>query len=63
MPDYGGMTTNERLVAANLFDEFDVAARNRERTKMIDLLSRVDLGSQADAIVATILANPSNYGF
>jgi hypothetical protein len=63
MPDYRGMTTNERLFAANLLGEWDVAARNRDRAKMIELLSRVDLASQAEWIADTVLADPSKYLF
>jgi hypothetical protein len=29
---------------------------------MIELLSRVDLGQQAEHIVDTVLSNPSKYG-
>jgi hypothetical protein len=60
MVDYRGMTTNERLFAANLIEEWDEAARNRDRAKMIELLSRVDLASQAEWIADTVLADPSN---
>jgi hypothetical protein len=60
MPRYRGMTTNERLFAANLLEEWDVAARNRDRAKMRELLSRVDLASQAEWIADTVLADPSN---
>jgi hypothetical protein len=63
MSDYRGMTTNERLFAANLLPEFNVAARKQDRAKMIELLSRVDLASQAEWIADTVLANPSKYGF
>jgi hypothetical protein len=49
--DYGGMTVNERLFAAGLITKWDDAARNRERANMIELLSRVALGQQAENIV------------
>ena len=61
--DFRGMTTNERLWATGLLDDFDAAARSRDRAQMIELLSRVDLGSQAEWIADTILANPERYGF
>jgi hypothetical protein len=61
-PDSRGMTTNERLFAAGLIDKFDSAARKRDRAKMIKLLSRVDLASQAETIADMIIANPSKYG-
>jgi len=63
MPDYRGMTTNERLFVANLLEEYQVAARKRDRAKMIELLSRVDLASQAEWIADAVLANPSKYDF
>jgi hypothetical protein len=63
MSDYRGMTTFERLCAANLFKEYEGAARKRDRAKMIELLSRVDLASQAEWIADTALADPSKYGF
>jgi hypothetical protein len=44
MSDYRGMTTNERFFAADLFEEYERAVRKRDRTKMIELLSLVDLG-------------------
>ena len=61
--DYGGMTTNERLFAAGLLSKWDDAVRKRERARMIELLSRVDLGQQAESIADTVLSNPSKYGF
>jgi hypothetical protein len=60
--DYGGMTVNERLFAAGLLTKWDDAARKRDRVNMIELLSRVDLGQQAEHIVDTVLSNPSKYG-
>jgi len=62
-PDYSGMTTNERLFVAGVLDQFDDAARKRDRATMIELLSRVELGEQAALIADTILANPTRYGF
>jgi hypothetical protein len=63
MSDYRGLTTNERLFVANLLEDWDVAVRDRDRTKMIELLSRVDLASQAEWITDIVLADPSKYGF
>jgi len=59
---FGGMTVNERLWAANLIGAFDAAAKARDRTSMVDILSRVAV-SDPEASVDTILANPSRYGF
>ena len=60
--NYSGMTANERLVEAGLLDEFDEAARRRDRDKMIELLRRVDVQSPEWSVDA-ILANPERYGF
>ena len=60
---YGGMTTNERLFEAGLLSEWNSAARSRNRERMIELLSKVDLGDQAEWIVDTVLSNPGKYGF
>lgn len=57
-PGAGGVTTNERLWAAGLLDEFEKAARARDREGMIELLRRVDLGDQAAWIADTLLARP-----
>lgn len=61
-PDFGGMTTNERLSFAGLMPDWDEAARSRDRTRMIEILSKVDLANQADQIADTLLANPKRYG-
>jgi hypothetical protein len=62
-PNYGGMTTNERLFVAGLLDEFDAAIYAADRHKAIDVLSRVELAEQAASIVDTTLADPAKYGF
>lgn len=62
-PNYGGMTVNERLVEAGLMNEWEAAAKSRDRKRMIELLSEVDLASQAEQISDTLLANPRRYGF
>jgi hypothetical protein len=63
MSDYRGLTTNERLFVADLLEDWEVAVRARDRTKMMELLSRVDLASQAEWIADIVLADPSKYGF
>jgi hypothetical protein len=60
---YGGMTVNERLSVAGLIDEWDVAAKSRNRDRMIEVLSKVELSQQAAEITDTVLANPRRYGF
>ena len=62
--DYSGMTLNERLFAAGILEQFDTAARRRDRARMISLLLTVDVGqSKAECTVEAILANPSFYGY
>lgn len=60
--NYGGMTVNERLFAAGLLSEWDIAAASRNREHMIVLLRRVALTEQAEQIVDTVLAGPERYG-
>lgn len=59
---YGGTTINERLWAANLIDAFDAAAKARNRSAMVNILSRIAV-ADPEASVDTILAAPSRYGF
>ena len=56
---YTGMTVNERFFDAGLLDDFDDAARRDDRTRMIELLTVVDLGDEAEAISDAILNHPS----
>ena len=60
---YAGMTVNERLFVADILDQFDDAARRRDRQAMIAYLHSVELPeSQAAETTDAILANPSFYG-
>lgn len=61
-PDYGGMTVNERLFVAGLLDQFDDAARARDRARMIRLLSLVQVVDPEQS-VNTILDHPDKYGY
>jgi hypothetical protein len=61
-PNFSGMTTNERLFAADLLDEFDDAVRQGDVAKMIELLTAVDLGADAAAIAESVLRHPTRYG-
>ena len=61
-PDYSGMTVNERLVVSGLLNEFDDAARARDRARMIALLSQVEVTDPAQS-ADTILRNPGKYGY
>ena len=60
---YDGMTTNERLAAAGVLEEWDAAARARDRARMVELLTLVELGSQAEWIADRVLAMPERYGY
>lgn len=60
---FGGMTVNERLFAAGILDQFDDAARRRDRPAMLAYLRRVAMtDSQAVETADAILANRSFHG-
>ncbi len=60
--DFSGMTVNERLGKAALFDEWDAAVRCCDRAAMIAILERVEVGNPSNT-VDSFLANPAKYGF
>ena len=63
-PDYGGMTVNERLLSRGLLNEFEDAVQERSRSRMIEILSRVEMTrQQSEETVDAILVNPRKYGF
>ena len=63
MTDYRAMTVNERLFAAGLVNAFDAAARNREKSKMVEILLRVQLSpDQAEETATAFLNDPEKYG-
>jgi hypothetical protein len=59
---YGGMTINERLLVTGLSEQFDRAARSRDRALMIELLNRV-LVTTPEWTADAILAAPDRYGY
>lgn len=59
---YGGMTVNERLFSAGLIEQYDDAARRRDRELMIQLLRRVEVQTP-EWSVDVILADPERYGY
>ena len=62
--DYSGMTVNERLFVANLFEDWIKAAKERNGGKMIDILVQVDLTrKEAEESVGQVLSDPKKYGF
>ena len=61
---YSGMTVNERLFEANLMSEFDEAAKERNKIKMINILKMVGLTeTQVNETTEAIIKNPSMYGY
>jgi hypothetical protein len=64
MPDYAGMTVNERLAVAGLMQAFDKAVMARDRSAAIAVLRQVELSDeQAASTTDTIFANPSRYDY
>ncbi len=62
--DYSGMTLNERLFAAGLLDQFDAAARRRDRAQLVELLKLVQLNqTEAEASADALLEKPEKYGY
>jgi len=57
------MTAKERLGVAGLMPEWDAAAKARDRSRMVEILGKVGLSSQAEHIADAVLANPRRYGF
>jgi hypothetical protein len=56
--DYSGLTVNERLFVSGMLDQFDDAARKRNRETMISMLQRVALPeSYAARWVDTLLGD------
>lgn len=61
---FRGMTVNERLFGAGLLEEWDNAALARNAAAMAQILASVAITpDEAKRIVATVLANPKQYGF
>ncbi len=62
--DLRGMTVNERLFAMGLLDQWDEAAKTRDRIRMIQILSQCALSKeQCEETTDALLKNPSRYGF
>ncbi len=61
-PNYAAMTVNERLYTAGLLDAFDRAAHSRNRARMIEILTDVEVGNP-DKTADAIIANPRKYGY
>lgn len=61
---FAGKTVNERLFECGAIADFDLAAKIRNRDKMIEILLGVDLTEgQAIQNADAILADPERYGY
>ena len=59
-----GMTVNERLFSLGLIDQWDVAAKARDRDRMIQVLVQCAMSpEQCEKTTDAVLKNPSMYGF
>ena len=56
------MTVNERLLEAKMLDQWDAAARRRDREMMISILTNVEV-PEPELTVDAILSNPKKFGF
>jgi hypothetical protein len=59
---FAGMTVNERLFEAKMLDQWDAAARRRDREMMISILTNVEV-PEPELTVDAILSNPKKFGF
>jgi hypothetical protein len=59
---FAGMTVNERLFEAKMLDQWDAAARRRDREIMISILTNVEV-PKPELNVDAILSNPKKFGF
>ncbi|MBA2401666.1 MAG: hypothetical protein H0V72_23800 [Bradyrhizobium sp.] len=59
VPLYAGMTVNERLSVSGQFAAWDEAVARRDRARMIEILTAMELtAEQAAQTVDTTLGNP-----
>jgi hypothetical protein len=59
-----GMTVNERLYSLGLIDQFDGAAKTRNRQRMIEVLLQCAFSQeQSEQTADAVLKNPATYGF
>lgn len=61
-PSLAGMTVNEWLFHVGILDQWDAAAKRRDRNEMIGLLERME-AADPHVTADTVLANPRAYGF
>ena len=60
---FGGMTTLERLVEADLLGDFDLAVGRSDRARLAEILESVGMKDEALATINAVLANPKRYGY
>ena len=59
-----GMTVNERFFALGLIDQFERAAKTKNRQKMIGVLLQCAFSQeQSEQTTDAVLKNPAKYGF
>lgn len=59
-----GMTVNERLFAVGLIDQWDKAAKKRNRARMIEILGKCALtNEQCKETTDAVLKKPDMYGY
>jgi hypothetical protein len=59
-----GMTVNERLFTLSLLDQWDRAAKSRNRDEMIKILGQCAMSQeQCEQTTDAVLNNPAKYGF
>jgi hypothetical protein len=61
-PSLSGMTVNERLSHVGTIDQWEAAARRRDRATMIRLLAEVEV-PEPELTVDAVLTNPKKFGF
>ena len=52
--DFGGMTVNERLYCIGAFAEFDQARKVGDKPRLVSILGRIGLESQANEIIENL---------
>ena len=58
------MTINERLISAGLLNQWDRAVFARDLAQMIAVLQQVELtAAEAASVAASVLEDPTKYGF
>lgn len=61
---YSGMTTKERLYAAGMIDDFNVAREAHDVDAMVAILQQIDLAyPESLAIAEAIAKDPAKYKF